>query len=178
MFDKRNEGEDENEDESDDDDTASSSQLGLPALGPAGTSSRKEDDGATSQISTDLSPDTATEATATATYKVQTFVNPKFALQYTCNVCDHRNSIIVSRKAYREGIVIAVCKGCGNKHWIADNLDPTLADNNIEEYFESRGLGDTVNRVTEEVFEIERVWGLPVEGGEITDESSGDSVLE
>ena len=51
----------------------------------------------------------------------------------------------------------------------------TLSHSNIEDYFESCGKGDTVNRVTEEVYEIERVWGLK-EGG-ITDES-GDAVLE
>ena len=72
-------------------------------------------------------------------------------------------------------MVIAVCKGCNNKHWIADNLDPTLSHSNIEEYFESKGQGDAVNRVTEEVYEIERVWGL--REGEITDEK-GDAVLE
>ena len=175
LFDKSNEQDNEvDDDDNDDDDTSSSPLLGLPALGPAGTSSRTDDDN-DATTSADLFPDTATTAAATATMKVQTFVNPKFSLQYTCNVCEYRNRVIVSRRAYREGLVIAMCKGCDNKHWIADNLDPTLADNNIEEYFESRGLGDTVNRVTKEVYEIERVFGL--EGGEITDES-GDTILE
>jgi len=163
--------------EENDDDKAPS--LALPALGPAGFSSNNDSCNA---ASVDGVPDAPPAATATIdgennekTNTVPTFVNPKFALQYTCNVCETKNRVIVSRQAYREGMVIAVCKGCQNKHWIADNLDPTLSHSNIEEYFESRGQGDTVNRVTEEVYEIERVWGL--KEGEITDES-GDTVLE
>lgn len=72
-------------------------------------------------------------------------------------------------------MVIAVCKGCKSKHWIADNLDPTLSDNNIEEYFESQGKKEEVTRVNEDVYEIERVWGFTP--GEIRNES-GDTVLE
>lgn len=34
----------------------------------------------------------------------------KFELQYTCNVCETRNFHKVSRMAYRNGIVITVCK--------------------------------------------------------------------
>jgi hypothetical protein len=172
----------DNKDENNDDEKISTpgSKLGLPALGPAGTSSRNNTDIASMD---DLLDGTAA-ATATmednktsgeSANTVQTFVNPKFALQYTCNVCDTTNRVIVSRQAYREGMVIATCKGCQNKHWIADNLDPTLTDSNIEEYFENRGLGDTVNRVNKEVYEIERVYGL--KEGEITDEA-GDTILE
>jgi hypothetical protein len=72
-------------------------------------------------------------------------------------------------------VVIAICKGCTAKHWIADNLEPTLSDNNIEEYFESQGKKDQVTRVNGDVYEIERIWGFTP--GEITDES-GDTVLE
>ena len=149
----------------------------LPALGPAGTSSNNSGGDITSEDATLDAPavTTATVDNETPTNTAQTFVNPKFALQYTCNICETKNRVIVSRQAYREGMVIAVCKGCNNKHWIADNLDPTLSHSNIEEYFESKGQGDAVNRVTEEVYEIERVWGL--KEGEITDEK-GDVVLE
>ena len=150
----------------------------LPALGPAGSSSNNDSSG--DAVSVEGVSDTSTAATAIVdddgpTNTVQTFVNPKFALQYTCNICETKNRVIVSRQAYREGMVIAVCKGCNNKHWIADNLDPTLSHANIEEYFQSKGQGDTVNRVTEEVYEIERVWGL--KEGEMTDES-GEAVME
>lgn len=165
-------------DESDENDGETTSSS-LPALGPAGTSSNFAS-GDTSYEMTDTNVAAATttvddDGNTESKNSIATFVNPKFALQYTCNVCDTKNRVIVSRRAYREGMVIAVCKGCNNKHWIADNLDPTLSHNNIEEYFESCGKGDTVNRVTEEVYEIERVFGL--KEGEITDES-GDVVLE
>jgi len=107
---------------------------------------------------------------------VATFVNPKFSLQYTCKICETKNRVLVSRQAYREGMVVAVCKGCDSKHWIADNLDPTLHQTpNIEAYLESKGLGDTLNRVSPEVYEIERVWGL--KEGVLTDDS-GKAVLE
>jgi len=172
----------ESKDENDDgtaSDSDSDSTPRLPALGPAGTSSNSHGDDTSS---VDGLPYTAAAATAIIgdetiekTNQVPTFVNPKFALQYTCNVCETKNRVIVSRQAYREGMVIVMCKGCGNKHWIADNLDPALSHSNIEEYFDSQGQGDTVNRVTKEVYEIERVWGL--KEGEITDES-GDTVLE
>jgi hypothetical protein len=114
------------------------------------------------------------------------FVSPKFELQYTCNVCDTRNRVIINRMAYREGMVIAICKGCDSKHWIADNLDPTLTFNNIEELFACRSEGEQqqqqgqqqqqqVSRVTKEVYDIERVWGY--KPGEMTD-SQGNPVLE
>ena len=74
-------------------------------------------------------------------------------------------------------MVIAICKGCTAKHWIADNLDPTLSDTNIEEYFVSQGKEEEqVTRVNGDVYEIERVWGFTTPG-EITDDS-GETVLE
>ena len=172
----------ESKDDNDNDMKQSSkTRLALPALGPAGTSSNTKNHEIDSMD--DLRDSTEAAATTTIdkdgrnqdTHSVANFVNPKFALQYTCKVCNTKNRVVVSRQAYREGMVIVVCKGCDNKHWIADNLDPTLSHSNIEEYLESCGKGDTVNRVTEEVYEIERVWGL--KEGEITDES-GDAVLE
>ncbi|KAL3817544.1 hypothetical protein ACHAXA_003717 [Cyclostephanos tholiformis] len=49
-------------------------------------------------------------------------VSSKFRLQYTCKVCDARNAISITRAAYRNGVVIAVCRGCDSKHLIADNF--------------------------------------------------------
>jgi hypothetical protein len=72
-------------------------------------------------------------------------------------------------------MVIAMCKGCQSKHWIADNLDPTLSSSNIEEYFADLGKQDFVNRVTPEVYEIERLWGF--QAGVMNDEN-GMPVLE
>ena len=63
-------------------------------------------------------------------------------------------------KAYRNGVVIAVCKGCMAKHLIADNLGwsefiPHGEAKNIEDYMESVGKGEEVNRVTKDVFDLE-----------------------
>ena len=172
----RKESRDENDN---DEDSTLGSQLNLPALGPAGTSSN---DSSSDAASTDDFSKNGIATTDSSNIKnnehkasVRTFVNPKFALQYTCNVCQTKNRVLISRQAYQNGMVIAVCKGCKNKHWIADNLDPTLPTKNIEEYFESQGMNDVVNRVSEEVYEIERVWGL--KEGEIKDDS-GNKILE
>ena len=61
--------------------------------------------------------------------------------------------------AYREGVVIAICKGCNSKHMIADNLGSGCMDGNanIEEYFKTKGMEDSVNRVSSEVFELEKM---------------------
>lgn len=87
----------------------------------------------------------------------------RFELQYTCKICETRNSHKVSRMAYRNGIVITVCKGCMSKHLIADNLGWTKylggfnGDTNIEEFMESMGRKDEVNRVSQEVFDLEQI---------------------
>lgn len=65
--------------------------------------------------------------------------------------------------AYRSGVVVCICKGCSSHHWIADNLGWTdylgglEGETNIEEYFASRGLEDTVNRVSKDVFDLEQM---------------------
>lgn len=82
--------------------------------------------------------------------------------------------------AYRTGVVICCCKGCTAKHLIADNLGwhnyigGFEGDSNIEEYMATRGMGGEVNRVTEDVFELEK---LLDKTGVILDEN-GRSVLE
>jgi len=99
----------------------------------------------------------------------ETIASRKFQLQYTCKICDTRNSIKVTRIAYRKGIVIARCKGCDNKHLIADNLnwlsgfDYDNGETNIEQYMQNRneesddGKEDLVVRVEKEVFDLEKV---------------------
>jgi len=179
-IDKNSNDDDDDNDDVDNDnnnDNMALMPLGLPALGPAGTSSQNsnDDDRMISQLTDIFNITSMTTTAINNNNKNASFVTPKFCLQYTCNICDYRNRVIVSRLAYREGVVIAVCKGCQSKHWIADNLDPTLSDNNIEEYFESQGKKEQVTRVNEDVYEIERVWGFTP--GEIRDES-GDTVLE
>ena len=90
-------------------------------------------------------------------------VSDKFELQYTCKICDYRNSNRVSRIAYRNGVVICVCKGCMAKHLIADNLGwhnyigGFEGEPDIEQYLASRGREDDVKRVSPEVFELEQL---------------------
>ena len=70
--------------------------------------------------------------------------------------------------AYTKGVVITVCKGCMSRHLIADNLgwskDWGIAGfdgkSNIEELMDDQGRGDEVNRVTEEVFNLEKIIDL------------------
>jgi hypothetical protein len=100
-----------------------------------------------------------------------------FQLAYTCNICETRNHHRVSRTAYRQGMVVATCKGCDSKHLIADNLGTGL-DNmgtgesaNIEDYFKSKGEKDNVSynvsRVSPEVFELEKILDFDTSGGAI-----------
>jgi len=44
----------------------------------------------------------------------------KFKMMFTCKICDHRNTHMISRLAYQQGIVIATCPGCGSRHLISD----------------------------------------------------------
>jgi hypothetical protein len=77
----------------------------------------------------------------------------KVQLQYTCKVCETRNTHSMSRIAYHKGVVIATCKGCGTQHLIADHLGWIVQNNTVLEDF----IGGAVPRVTQEVFELERI---------------------
>lgn len=94
--------------------------------------------------------------------------NHKFQIQYTCNICETRNTNTISRLAYRQGVVIARCKGCQNQHLIADHLGWTDYEggfkgnktNTIEEYFANDANNKTnvtVSRVNTDVFELEKI---------------------
>jgi len=90
------------------------------------------------------------------------FVANTLQLQYTCKVCETRNTHKVSKLAYNNGVVIVTCKECKCKHLIADNLGWTKyvggfdGDTNIENFLETMGRGDEVNRVSKEVFDLEK----------------------
>ena len=94
--------------------------------------------------------------------------NHKFQIQYTCNICETRNTNTISRIAYRQGVVIARCKGCQNQHLIADHLGWTNYEggfqgnetNTIEDYFANDANNKTnvtVSRVNTDVFELEKI---------------------
>lgn len=121
-------------------------------------------------------------------------VSKKFKIQYTCKVCDTRNSHSVSRLAYRKGLVVAMCKGCESRHLIADNLgwtnhiggfDFDNGETNIEKYMANReGVDDEVNdlvmRVGRDVFDLENILyngkdaNNPVSSQAAEDDQSGE----
>lgn len=64
----------------------------------------------------------------------------RFELQFTCNVCEARNSHSISRHAYTRGTVIVTCPGCNGTHLIADHLNWIEDDfKNLEELMAKRG---------------------------------------
>lgn len=66
----------------------------------------------------------------------------KFLMMYTCKKCNGRNAQLISKLAYKEGIVISTCKTCKVSHFIADNLgklDMAEYGNRISDYLESKG---------------------------------------
>lgn len=103
----------------------------------------------------------------------------RFEIQYTCKVCETRNSHRISRMAYRNGIVITVCSGCLSKHLIADNLGWTKyvggfdGDTNIEEFMKTMGREDEVARVSQDAFDLESILNIESQGKD--DIQAGDS---
>jgi hypothetical protein len=119
-----------------------------------------------------------TDERTTKTFVVGSVVATKFELQYTCNICETRNCHRVSRLAYRQGVVIARCKGCDSQHIIADNLGWTDYKggfegdvNDIEEFFANQGKEGVVNRVSEEVFHLEKIMHRDTKSGSIIGEN-------
>ena len=89
-------------------------------------------------------------------------VSRKFQIQYKCKVCGAQNQHAVTRLAYRQGLVIATCRGCESRHLLADNLGWCSTDfDNIEKFMDKRqeaaggAVDDLVQRVSREVFELE-----------------------
>jgi DNL zinc finger len=132
----------------------------------------ENDSGSVSDSIRQLPPIGASESSTNPTGLINNdkpFVaNHKFQIQYTCNICETRNTNTISRLAYRQGVVIARCKGCQNQHLIADHLGWTDYEggfkgnetNTIEDYFANDANNKTnvtVSRVNTDVFELEKI---------------------
>jgi DNL zinc finger len=146
-----NMNDDDDDDSHDDDSCRNTASDGIPQLPPIGATSmsNKPSSGMTSEDNPFVA-------------------NHKFQIQYTCNICETRNTNTISRLAYRQGVVIARCKGCQNQHLIADHLGWTdyaggfqgNQTNTIEDYFANDANNKTnvtVNRVNTDVFELEKI---------------------
>ena len=160
-----------------DDDRKEDTDGGIPQLPAIGSSS-------IGGGSTDNAPNKEIKRNNDDDTKATAFVGTKFELQYTCNVCETRNCHRVSRLAYRQGVVITRCKGCDSQHLIADNLGWTDykggfegSINDIEDFFKAKGMEDTVNRVSQEVFELEKILGHDTSSGAIIGEN-GERLME
>ena len=83
--------------------------------------------------------------------------------------------------AYTQGVVIVVCKGCGAKHLIADNLGWTKYvggfedESNIEEFLEANGRADELNRVNPTVWELENNFAQSCDNDDENCASEGNS---
>lgn len=148
---------------------------GIPQLPAIGSSSF----GSTPNV-----PDVTKQGERATGSKDAAFVGRKFEIQYTCNVCETRNQHRVSRLAYRQGVVITRCKGCDSQHLIADNLGWTDYKggfegeiNDIEDFFASQGKKNVVNRVTQEVFDLEFLLSRDTSSGSIVGEN-GELTME
>lgn len=72
----------------------------------------------------------------------------KFRLLFTCKICEHRNSHMISRLAYHQGIVIATCPGCTSRHLISDKTG--LLDWGLWDIEMLAQQGEKVTRLTTE----------------------------
>eukprot|EP01038_Epipyxis_sp_PR26KG_P013349 gene13349-17905_t len=89
----------------------------------------------------------------------------KFLMMYKCKICDYRNTQMISKVAYYNGMVVSTCKGCKNYHLIADNegkMDMPQYGKRIEDYLSKQG--ETVQRVTLSTTDLENNYIVEKDG--------------
>lgn len=69
----------------------------------------------------------------------------RFKIMYTCKVCEHRNSHMISRLAYNQGIVIVTCSGCNSRHLMSDKTG--LLDYGVWNVEMLAAAGESVTRL-------------------------------
>lgn len=106
--------------------------------------------------------------------KVQLPVGGRLMIQFTCKVCNHRQSKTFSKKSYYSGVVIIRCDGCRNLHLIADNLGwfKDVKRWTIEDILRERG--ESLQKlVTNEDGTLE-ISGLSISAADSTQSKDGD----
>lgn len=104
-------------------------------------------------------------------------IEKKIQLSFTCKVCQHRNTKMMSHLAYTKGVVIVRCDGCDNNHLIADNLNwftDMEGKRNIEDIL--REKGETVRRMN--LFDYEAGGGVVQDAAAVADDGRSVKLLD
>eukprot|EP00634_Sargassococcus_sp_CCMP2135_P007192 CAMPEP_0198660618 /NCGR_PEP_ID=MMETSP1467-20131203/37751_1 /TAXON_ID=1462469 /ORGANISM="unid. sp., Strain CCMP2135" /LENGTH=320 /DNA_ID=CAMNT_0044397027 /DNA_START=1 /DNA_END=963 /DNA_ORIENTATION=- len=95
----------------------------------------------------------------------QVELSKKFHLVYTCNKCETRNAIKVSRAAWGQGVVVGKCHGCGARHLLADPTGLTDITNSTkfsDAWNDALRRGQAPRRLTTKDPEVLKAAGIAV----------------
>lgn len=107
-------------------------------------------------------------------------VEAKLQLIFTCKKCQTQNIKIISKLAYKKGVVIVRCDGCKNNHLIADNLgwfEELGKNTNIEKILAEKGEAVHKINYTSDGLNIFEKKELTVEQEESSNEAKNENNL-